>query len=303
MITLLTGSNSFEMNQALEQLAQGFDGDISRADGSELTFEKLIDLSSSLSLFSEKRMVIVRDLSSNKPLWSMLGDNLERVSDDIHVVLVEQGIDKRTATYKRLQKTASVKDFVAWGERDIGKAESWVGQQSQQLGMRLDKKSVQLLVRRVGLDQWQLYHALEKLAVLDTVNEQVIEDTIEAQASENVFELLDAALKGDAKKVVKTITGLQLSEDPYRVLGLLSSQAFQLATLAVGTEPSATVAKDIGAHPFVLSRMSSQANRLGRSGAKKVIAALAEADTDSKSTATDTWLLIERALIKIANIK
>ncbi len=138
--------------------------------------------------------------------------------------------------------------------------------------------------------------------MLDVVNPEVIESVIEAQPSENVFELLDAALRGDAAKIAKTIRGLQLSEDPYRVLALLSSQGFQFAALAVADEPPAPVAKDIGAHAFALSRMSSHAARLGRRGAKKVIAALAEADTDSKSTATDTWLLIERALMKIATI-
>lgn len=302
MITLLTGDNNFELTQALEQLTRGFDGEVTRVDGSDIAYERLVELTSSLSLFAEKRMVVIRDLSSNRAVWTTFGEQLERVSEDTHVVLVEPTVDKRTGTYKKLQKIANVRAFAAWSDRDTGKAEVWVAGQAKQLGIDMDKKSTQLLVQRVGTDQWQLYHALEKLAVLDSVNPEVIESVIEAQPSENVFELLDAALRGDARKVAKTIRGLQLSEDPYRVLALLSSQGFQLATLAVSDQPPAQVAKDIGAHAFALSRLAPHARRLGRHGAKKVIAALAEADIDSKSTVTDTWLLIERALIKIATI-
>ena len=290
------------MNRALEKLAQDFAGDLTRVDGSDIAYERLVELTSSLSLLAEKRMVVIRDLSSNKTVWATFGERLDRVSEDTQVVLVEPGVDKRTGTYKKLQKVADVRTFAAWTDRDTGKAETWAIEQAKQLGIGMDKKSAQLLVRRVGTDQWQLYHALEKLGVLDVVNPEVIESVIEAQPSENVFELLDAALRGDAAKIAKTIRGLQLSEDPYRVLALLSSQGFQFAALAVADEPPAQVAKDIGAHAFALSRMSSHAARLGRRGAKKVIAALAEADTDSKSTATDTWLLIERALMKIATI-
>jgi DNA polymerase III delta subunit len=301
VITLLTGDNSFELNQALEVLAQDFAGETERIDGSELASDRLIELFSGASLFSSNRMVVIRDLSANKPQWSLLGDQLDRVSDDVHLVLVEPSADKRTATYKRLQKVATVRNFAAWTERDVSKAETWVEVQAAKLGLKLDKKSVQILVRRVGVDQWQLYHALEKLAVLDHVDTAIIESTIEAQSSENVFELLDASLSGNTHKVAKITAGLRQTDDPYRVLALLASQAFQLAALSVAKGTTADVAKDIGAHAFALSRLSSHAHRLGRRGAKRVVDALAQADTDSKSISVDPWLLIERALIKIAN--
>ncbi len=51
MITLLTGDNSFELNQALEVLAQDFAGEIERIDGSELASDRLIELFSGSSLY------------------------------------------------------------------------------------------------------------------------------------------------------------------------------------------------------------------------------------------------------------
>lgn len=298
VITVLTGDNNFELTQALRQLTQGFDGDVTRADGSEVSYEQLIDLTSSLSLFAEKRMVIIRELSASKSVWQQFGDGLNRVSDDTHVVLVEPSLDKRTATYKRLQKVADVKVFAAWSDRDTGLAERWVVDEAKRQGVQLDSRLASQLVARVGLDQWQLYHALEKLAVLSEVTAQTIEEVIEAHPSENVFNLLEAALRGDSKRVVSMIHTLQAGQDPYMTFGLLSGQVFQLAALAVADKPSAEVAKDIGAHPYALGKLAPYAKKLGRTGSKKIVAIFADTDVAMKSTAADPWLLIEKALVK-----
>lgn len=298
MITLLTGDNSFEINQALDGLVQTYTGEVTRVDGEDLTVDRFIELISGASLFSTARMVVVRDLSASKPLWSLLAEKHENIDEETHLVLVEPNVDRRTATYKKLQKSADVASFAAWSDRDVSKAEAWVADQAAKLSVSLDKKSIQFLIRRVGMDQWHLLHALEKLAVLERIDEQVIESTIEAQASENVFNLLDAALRGDAERVSSMIATLQLTQEAYMTQGLLSAQVFQLAALAVSDKPANEVAIDIGAHPYALSKLAPHAKRLGRGGAKRVVGIFADADMLMKSTSTNPWTLIEQALIK-----
>jgi DNA polymerase III delta subunit len=94
---------------------------------------------------------------------------------------------------------------------------------------------------------------------------------------------------------------LELTEDPYRLFGLLAGQAFQLAAVATSS-PSDDVAKDLGVHPYAVSKLRPAAKKMGRSGAKKVIEAFAKADDDMKLSRADPWLLIERTLIHIASI-
>lgn len=300
MITVLTGDNSFELSRALELLAQGYDGEISRADGEDMSLDTLIEHTTAVSLFATDRMVIIRDLSTNKSVWTALGERLDTIGDEVHLVLVEPALDKRTSTYKKLQKMADIKTFVAWTERDSGKAELWVGQQAKQLGIVMDKKSIQTLLNRVGLDQWSLYHALEKLAVLGTADVSVIEEIIEAQPNENVFNLLDAALNGNSRRVSEMIRGLQRSQDPYMTFGLLSGQVFQLAALAVSDNTSTELAGSIGAHPYALGKLAPYARKLGRNGTKTMVRTFADTDSLMKSTPTDPWILIEQALIKSA---
>jgi DNA polymerase-3 subunit delta len=302
MITLLIGENNFEVTRAIKSLVGSFDGVAEKIDGSELDKKQLPDLLAGSTLFADKRLVIIKNLSENKSLWADFVNFLPRISDDIHVVLVEVKPDKRTKTYKDLQKVATIHEFAVWSERDSKKAEEWVIKEAKELGFTLDRKSAEVLVRRVGVDQWQLYGALEKLLLTDSVTPEIIENTIDANPSENVFHLFDAALKGDSKKIQQMIQNLQLIEDPYRLFGLLSGQVFQLTALVVGEKPSGEVAKDIGVHPYALSQLSSHAKNIGRTKVKKIVTIFAETDADMKSLGVEPWLLIERALIKVSNL-
>ena len=284
----------------MRRIAAAFDGAVERVDGETLELKQLPDLLMGATLFADKRLVVVKNLSENKAVWGGLPEWLGRVSDDIHLVLVEAKPDKRTKTYKELQKAATVYESKLWTERDAGRAEQWVVEEAKSLEFALDKKSAHALVARVGVDQWLLSQALQKLAVVGDVSPGVIEDLIEPNPAENVFNLFEAALRGNAPKVRQMIQTLELTEDPFRLFGLLSGQAFQLAALAVTDAPSSVVASDFGAHPFALGKLAPFAKTLGKPGAKKVIAAFAEADAGMKTSVAEPWLLIERALMKVA---
>lgn len=301
MITLLIGENSFEIERAIKEIVEGFDSVVEKIDGSELQLSQLPDILMGVSLFSTARTVVIRNLSQNKAIWTIFGDWLPKVSDDIHLVLIESKPDKRTATFKALQKQAIVKEFQPWTDRDILKAEKWVSEEAKRLELDLNKKSVQTLVRRVGVDQWQLFNALEKLTLSGDVSVENIENIIEANPVENVFNLFEMAMRGNTKELKRTLRILEQSEDVYRLLALLSTQAFQLAVVASASVTD-NVAKDFGIHPYVISKLTPIAKRLGKGGASKTISIFAEADDDMKLSRAEPWLLVERALIKVANI-
>src|SRR5680860_9144 len=166
MITLLAGENSFDIQRALNAIINDFediDGHVEKIEGTELRVSQLPDILMGVSLFSQKRLVIVRNLSENKDVWPVLGDWIPKMSDDIHLVLIESKPDKRTSTYKKLKEKASVREFQPWSDRDLAMVERWVTAEAKKQGLELDKKCVQFLVQWVGVDQWQLFHAIEKL--------------------------------------------------------------------------------------------------------------------------------------------
>lgn len=301
MITLLIGENSFEINRELARIVADFGGLAEKVDGASLETRQLPDLLMGVSLFSDKRLVIIRDLSANKAIWPEFSTWLQRVSDDINLVLVEPKPDKRTTTFKDLKKLTRVLEFNEWGERDTAKAEAWLIDEAKQIGFKLDASNVKLIVRRVGLDQWQLYHALQKLALVDKIDAATIENVIDANPTENVFNLFEAALRGDRARIADMLAVIEQTEDPFRLFALLASQAFQLAAVITAGQGD-DIAKDFGIHPYAISRLEASARKLGRGGARKIINIFAVSDDDMKLSRADPWLLIERSLQKIAAI-
>lgn len=300
MITVLTGDNTFEVQRALNAIISGFQGVPERVDGSELELRQLPDLVMGATLFASERLIVIKGLSENAALWAVFGDWLPRISDAVHVVLVESKLDKRTKTYKTLKDQGDLREFAAWKEGDTRAAEQWVSDEVKRRGMTLDTTSIRALVAWVGIDQWQLHFALEKLAVLDVVTPDIVREVTEAAPTENVFHVFETALRGDRATLRRLLITLEHSEDGYRLFGLLANQAYQLAALTVADQPASEVARALGVHPYALSKMQPYADRLGRAGARRIVRELAAADHRLKTGSDDVWLVLETALMAIA---
>jgi DNA polymerase III delta subunit len=299
MITWLVGENSFEVSAALRAIEVSFGEASERFDGTELALRQLPDLLMGVSLFSTKRLVVISDISKNASLWEKLPDWLGRINDDIHVVFIDEKPDKRTTSYKALKAASDVHEFAAWSERDDAKAEAWLASRAKDQSVAIDSKSIRHLVSRVGLDQWQLASALDTLSLLDEVSPRVIDDVIPPNLHENIFQLFEVALEGKSRQVAEMIKTLSLQEDPYALFALLTSQANTLVAVAYA-EPSDTPTKDFAIHPFVASKLTRHAKKLGKSHVAHIIEAFAKADADMKRSRAAPWLLIQQLLLTIA---
>lgn len=299
MITVLTGDASYEVERALGQLIAQAGGEVERIDGSTLELRHLPDLLMGASLFGGERLVVIRGLAENKTIWPDFADWLPRIATE--VVLVEGKLDKRTKTYKALKKDATLREFDAWQERDQSKAESWVVHHAKELGIVIDQPAASELVRRTGFDQWALHTALEKIRTFGVVTVELVQKTVDASPSENVFEVLETALRGDSERVLEVLRTLALSEEAFMLFGLLSGQAFQLAAVATSSKSGPDTAKDIGAHPFVVQKLSAHARRLGVAKSLAVLGVFSNADAALKR-GDDPWTVVERSLVEVATI-
>ena len=78
-------------------------------EGAELAPEDLPSVFLGASLFSSKRKILIKDLGENKPAFEKLVDYVNTEHD---VIIWETKLDKRTATYKNLQKAkVEMKEF------------------------------------------------------------------------------------------------------------------------------------------------------------------------------------------------
>jgi DNA polymerase-3 subunit delta len=297
MITVLVGENSFEIKEELARLTASFAGDVERYDGEALDRATIADLFGGQTLFADERFIVIRDLSKNTAIWPQVEKLAESIADSTRIVLIEERLDKRTAAYKALKTGGAVKEFAVWGDRDIVGAQQWVVALAKLQGLQLGSAEARLIVERVGLDQWQLASAVEKLSLLDAVSTEVIIEHVELNPKENVFQLFELALSGKKSELRAVLRTLMLTEDPYMVFALLSSQAVQLGVMSVAKDEPA--AKDFGIHPFVATKLAAAARRQGSSSVKRIVDLFAKADVRMKSTSVDPWQVVETLLLSI----
>ncbi len=301
MITLLTGDNTFETKRALDVIISDFDGRAEVVDGDVLQVSGLPDILIGVSLFADKRLVVIKDLSANKSVWAALSDWLDKVSDDIHLVLVDTKPDKRTNTYKSIKSKAAVQEFALWSDRDSRKAENWLIDESKEFGIDLKPQFARQIVQRIGVDQWQLYHALQKLSLMGDITAESINDAIELSPVESAFGLLETAISGDYDKLKQSIHSLKQTDDVFRLFALVSSQVFQLTAIVHATRTD-NIAKDFGIHPYAVSKMSDLAKNITKSRIKSIVNIISDADINMKTSAADPWVIVETALLKIASL-
>lgn len=298
MVTLLVGENSFELSRALADLTAGFSGDIERFEAGEVEVDNLANILMSMSLFADKRLVIIKNIGSNKNLWDALPEWLGKISDDVQLVLTEEKPDRRTKAWKAFQKGANIQEFKLWGRQDEKAALAWLEGYARERGLEVSRSLAQYLLRRVGLDQWALAQAIDKLSLLENISQNDIDDQTELSVEENVFGLFELALGGKLNEVSCALENLRKTEDPYRLFGLVSGQALQLAAL-VSAPDSADVAADFGVHAFALSKMRSHAKKMSIRDAGEIVSVFLQADIAIKTNGLDPWLALEGALLKL----
>lgn len=303
MIRLLCGDNDFELTKSIAQLRADFDGRAERYDGAELTREQLADLFAGQTLFATKRLVIIDAPSTNSELWPNMASWAERLSSDTELVLVEPKPDKRTSTYKWLKKNADVREYKLLDGRDARSIVTWIEAYASQKDVALTSHQARRLAARAGTNQWELAHAVDKLSLLDVVTDAWIDDIVEPSPTENVFALFETVLHGDVRRISDMLARLRLTEEPYRLLGLINSQALQLAVLTYGDGDVSRVAADTAAKSsYPYQKLAPYAARLSKAKVKEMLELLAASDMRLKTSDATPWLVLERTLAGMASI-
>lgn len=309
MITLVVGDNTYVRDTTLARLRAAFDGAPEYIDGESVQMRDLPELFRGLTLFAPQRLVVIRELSQSKAAWEALPEYLD-TSDDVHVVLVESNLDKRTRTYKQLAKSAEVVQAAPLQQRDQATAIKWLQESATAHGIDLSRQQALHMVERAliagdrpgqaTIDQGLLAQALEVLAIKGTVLDEDIARVLPPTPQENVFELLTAALQRQPSRVDEMVRVLSAHQEAYMALGLLSGQVAQLAALKFATKSPADVAAELGTHPYAMSKLSPLARNLSTAELQQIVIAFANADDRIKSSATDPWTILWHALTTIA---
>lgn len=305
MIHLLSGENSYEIGVRRARMIAEYrvgktDEAVTVVDGTAVAVDELPQLLMGASLFAPERLIVIDDAHSQKVVWEKLAEYLPQVGEGTDVVLVAGSADKRTKTYKWLQKNAEVITSSNLGEPQLV---SWIQNKAREKGVEIAPNVARYLVEYTAGDQWQLANDIEKLKLSgQTVTAELIRDILIPNPTSSAFDLLDAALAGQGKRVNELLNGVRSHEDPYRFFGLLSNQIFAILIIAAaGDRPADTIARDSGLHPFVVRKTQPLARRMNATDRARLASLAATTDMQLKSSGQDPWILVTALLKSISS--
>ena len=151
------------------------------------------------------------------------------------------------------------------------------------------------------IDQMQLAQAMKALAGAREVTDDMIATVLPPAPGDTVFDLLEVAGQRQLARTDMLLAELERTDDPHRVLALIMGQWAQLVSVALADGPSATIAIELGMHPFVVKKQQELAGRFTPNELKRLTVLAADIDAGSKLSQFAPWDGVYRFVHAVAS--
>ncbi|MCJ7694850.1 MAG: DNA polymerase III subunit delta [Anaerolineaceae bacterium] len=314
IVTILRGDDSTHIEALLSQYkaelgAPDMAGlNTTVLDGNQASLDDMRSATLSMPFLTPRRLVILTDATSkldgkknnDQPKFLALLDSLPQTTS--FVLVVEDKLLTRGG--KSFWEKLSAKHWlIAWANAAGEKAqivdcllpnqremEGWVKRKTTELGGDFDAGASAKLAEYVGNDTQRALQEITKLMTYVNFERAVSTDDVvllTAQNQEgNIFDLVDAIGERNGHKALEQMQILLETSDPLEISGMITRQ-FRLLLGAReilderGNESQ--VREELSLHPFVASKITSQARRFSMKQLEDVYRRLLKIDLDIKT--------------------
>jgi DNA polymerase III subunit delta len=304
MVTVLTGENSFMLQQELRRIVGDFVADhsdmgLEQLDGEEAEFDRLRESLQSLPFLASKKLVVLRTPSANKQFVEAAQDLLTELPETTDVIIVEPKLDKRQSYYKFLKKQPGFHEF---SQMDVPALAKWLVDQAAFQGGTLGRQDATYLVERVGANQQLLSNELAKLLQYDPhITRNSIDELTERAPQSTIFELLDAALAGKRKRALELYQEQRtMKVEPQQILALLGWQLHVMALVkTAGERDPSQIASEAKINPFVVHKTQGIVRNMTLSELKALIHEVFILDIRLKSESIDADEALQNLILML----
>lgn len=260
---LIYGNDYGLIKREIDKITNGT-SDVVKYDLLVSNVSEVIEEASCMSLFGDKKVVIGENAlfltgtntSVNHDIDYLTSYvNAENHDNIVILTVVQDKLDERKKIVKLLKKNITVIHKETIDEKDLPK---FVIKEFLNNGYKIDYKTASYFVDYVGKNVDILLSEINKMIVYkDTDKEIFIEDIINISSkgfNDNVFDLSDAIMKKDFKKIFSCYNDLMiLKEEPIKIIALLASQftlVYQSKLLSKEGFMSKDIASTLKVHPY-----------------------------------------------------
>lgn len=277
-------------------------------DGEDVSATEVAEIASTLPLFSNYRLVVVK----NAPYFT---SGAQKENPSLTAYLRHPGtatclifctagpVDKRREMYKMVAAHGRVVEFTHLAPEDLRK---WFQKKARQVGKTFEPAAVGALLAG-GRDLTSLNNEIEKVLAYAGDRAVVTSEDVAAVSNpsieETVFTATDALGERRYLDALTKIRAL-LEKEPQGVVLALLARQLRLIILAQDLLASGRRGeispKDLGGvHPFVAKKVTAQARRFPRPELEALFWGLLEVDMSAKTSGEDFYAGLERRLLML----
>lgn len=260
---LIYGNDYGLIKREIDKITNGIT-DVVKYDLSASNVSDVIEEASCMSLFGDKKVVIGENAlfltgantSVNHDIDYLTSYvNAENHDNIVILTVVQDKLDERKKIVKLLKKNVTVIHKETIDEKDLPK---FVIKEFLNNGYKIDYKTASYFVDYVGKNIDILLSEINKMIIYKDTNKEIfIEDILNISSkcfNDNVFDLSDAIMKKDFKKIFSCYNDLMiLKEEPIKIIALLASQftlVYQSKLLSKEGFMSKDIASTLKVHPY-----------------------------------------------------
>ncbi|HCC59625.1 MAG: DNA polymerase III subunit delta [Candidatus Staskawiczbacteria bacterium RIFOXYC1_FULL_37_43] len=316
MIIFLYGEDSYRSKEKLNEIIGHYKKvhksglNLIFIDAIEKTFNDFFDSLKIVSMFAEKKLVVVKNVFSAKggpaPGWQE--EFLKEVNNfknikDIIVIYENDKVDERPKLFKQLKTHAKCQEFNLLQPAMLKK---WIDKEFEKYGSKIDLPAKDLLSAYTGDDLWKMANEIKKLANYKRegiVKKEDVELHIRPKIENDIFKTIDAISQKNKGQAVGLLhKHLDNGDAPLYMLSMIAYQFKNLLIIKELAEKEAgyqAIVKKSGLHPFVVQKNYYLCQRFTSSQLKKIYQKIFQADSDIKTGKIDPELALDMLVAEI----
>lgn len=302
MLIFLYGEDDFRLKEKLKDLTNQFkkkvdlnNFSIEEINISDLKLNEFYQKINTSSLFTEKRLVIVKDLfnKEDENLFKELNLNIKKLSENKELILVfinqkviENKLKKEAkTTFKLLKSQKFSQEFKNLNEKQLFE---FAKNKFTLKNQRITNSALSQLLIKTGNDLYRLNNEINKLSSLkknEIIEIKDIDENICGDFEEKIFALIDSFFskrKSDAYLLLNEQFKAGLSSE--YILSMLIRQIKILLEIksAQKTLSAKEIPQKLNLHPFVVKKSLSQVSQYQLKTLKEVLDKLINLDYKNK---------------------
>ena len=302
MIIFLYGPDTYRLRQKLNEIVEHYKKihqsglNFKIFDLEEESFQDFQNEIKSVSMFAEKKLIVLRGALSNKDFKENFLKNSKKFIVSKNVILFyEEGEVPKDEFVSFLKKRGESQEFQLL---DKIRLKNWVKKELENYKAKIENRALDKLIDFVGNNLWQMSNEIRKLvsykleshargAGTCEILSRDIEILVKPKIEPEIFKTIDAIASKNKKQAVGLIhKHLEKGDSPLYLLTMINFQFRNLLIikdLIKKGRPFYTFQKLTGLHPYIVKKSYPQAQKFTIEELKKIYQKIFQADLDIKT--------------------